>query len=373
MTTHQTSDVVIVGAGVIGCSIAYFLAQAGVQVRVVERATIAAEASSAAAGLLSPLGNFYEPGAFTDFAMASWSSYATLIPILEEASGVQVGYHRLGSLRVASTPESARKLRQRMDVWQALGWQVSWLTADEARQREPLLEEVEGAVFASQEGSIVAPNLTRAYALAAQRLGATFMEHAEVKALKREGERIMGIETAAGETIACQQVVLATGAWSAQWSDWLGFELPVRPVRGQILSLQQPSSPLRHIIFSDSVYLIPKPDETIYAGATIEQVGFQKQNTVRGVAQILTNTLRATPGLGDATLVKIWAGLRPGSPDGYPILGKAPGWENVVLATGHAGMGFELSSVTGRSIAELLTTGQTPPLIQPFGIERLQK
>src|ERR1051326_2600633 len=125
MPDLTSTDVAIIGAGVTGCSIAYHLSQAGVRVLVIERAEIAAEASSAAAGLLSPLGNLLKPGAFTDLAMASWSRYAELIPALEEASGVKVSYHRLGSLRSAFSPEKVEQLRQNMIVWRELGWQVS--------------------------------------------------------------------------------------------------------------------------------------------------------------------------------------------------------------------------------------------------------
>ncbi|HZR39588.1 MAG TPA: FAD-dependent oxidoreductase, partial [Ktedonobacteraceae bacterium] len=241
----QTTDVAIVGAGVIGCAIAYHLCQTGARVIVLDRAEIAAEASGAAAGLLSPLGNLHRPGAFTDFAMASWSRYSELIPTLEEASGVQVGYARLGSLRTASGAEEVEKLRQRMNTWQAMGWQLSWLTGEEAREREPLLSpDVDAAVHAPLESSILSPNLTRAYAGASRALGATFIEHTQVTAIQVEHSRLQGVYTASGETISCQHLVLAAGAWSADWSEWLGFSIPIAPVRGQMLSLRQPASPL---------------------------------------------------------------------------------------------------------------------------------
>ena len=122
----------------------------------------------------------------------------------------------------------------------------------------------------------------------------------------------------------------------------------------------------------NGIYLVPKIDNTIYVGATVEQEGFDKSNTAGGIAWLLSRAVQLVPELEDAVIVDIWAGLRPWSQDSYPILGKAPGWENVILATGHGPGGFELSAITGKTIAKLITSGQTPALIQPFGLERFK-
>jgi len=115
---------------------------------------------------------------------------------------------------------------------------------------------------------------------------------------------------------------------------------------------------------------VPKVDNTIYVGATVEQVGFDKSNTVSGLMWLLSHAVELIPAFAEAALADIWSGLRPWSKDSYPILGKAPGWENVILATGHGAGGFELSAITGKTIAEFMTTGQIPAVIQPFGLER---
>jgi glycine/D-amino acid oxidase-like deaminating enzyme len=150
----------------------------------------------------------------------------------------------------------------------------------------------------------------------------------------------------------------------------LDLTIPVFPARGQILSLRQPATPLSHTIFGYDLYLVPKVDNTIYAGATVEYVGFDKSNTAGGLNWLLFGAIQLAPKLEYTAVANIWSGLRPMSQDSYPILGKAPGWENVILATGHGAGGFELSAITGKTIAELITTGQTPALIRPFGIER---
>ncbi len=156
--------------------------------------------------------------------------------------------------------------------------------------------------------------------------------------------------------------MIATGAWSAHIGSWLDLTIPVFPARGQILSLEQPSTPLTHVIFGNDLYLVPKLDNTIYVGATVEQVGFDKSNTAGGLAWLLSHAIQLVPAFEHAAIANIWAGLRPMSQDTYPILGNVPGWENVILATGHGAGGFELSAITGKTIAELITTGQTPDL-----------
>ena len=371
MGISQTTEVVIVGGGVIGCSIAYQLSKADKKVIVTEREEVAAEASRAAAGLLAPLGELSGPGPFTDLLLASWNLNLELIPVLEDASGVRVEYHHPGSLHTVTDAEDAAYLREQMEAWEALGLQVSWLEGDEAREFEPLLEPgVAAAVYSPRDGSIKPAAMTRAYAESARRQGVTFYEHTVITGIERRASRVVGVQTARGDVIACDHLVIAAGAWSARFGNWLGFSLPVSPMRGQILSLRQPASPLKHILFGEGVYLVPKLDGTIYVGATVEQVGFDKAVTAEGIAWLLSSAIQLVPSLASAPIADIWAGLRPWSPDSRPILGKAPGWENVTLATGHSASGFELSAITGKTIADLVVTGQTPAIIRAFGVER---
>lgn len=371
MNRQYTADVVVVGGGVIGCSIAYHLGKAGAEVIVVEREEVAAEASSAAAGLLAPIGEISGQSAYANLLLASWSLYPELIPTLEEASGVRAEYYCPGSLHTATNAADAKLLRRQMATWEPLGLRVTWLTGDEVRAREPLLASgVEAAIYTPKDGSIKPAAMTRAYAGAARQQGVLFYERTEITGIQRSSSRVTGVQTALGEVISCNQLVIAAGAWSARFGEWLGLSIPVRPMRGQILSLRQPASPLKHILFGEGVYLVPKLDDTIYVGATVEQVGFDKSVTAEGIAWLLSSAILLVPVLGRAPIANIWAGLRPWSQDSRPILGKAPGWENVTLATGHSATGFELSAITGVTIAELVMTGQTPEIISAFGVER---
>lgn len=374
MGMNQATDVAIIGGGVAGCSIAYQLSKAGVRVRVLEREEIAAEASSAAAGLLAPAGVLTGPKAGAELYFASWAMTPALIEEMEAVSGVQVEYHQTGSLHVVTDEDEEVHLRQYEQAWRARGADVAWVTGDELRRSEPLLNpEIATALSIPHAASIRPRLMTQAYAEAARRLGALISEQTEVTGFQHSGDKVTGIQTRQGETIRCERVVIAAGAWSAQVGSWLGLDIPVFPARGQILSLWQPATRLKQTIFGREIYVVPKVDHTIYVGATVEQVGFEKSNTAGGLLWLLSRAIKLLPKLEGAALAQIWSGLRPWSQDAYPILGKAPGWENVILATGHGAGGFDLSAITGKTIAEVITTGQTPAVIQPFGLERFMR
>lgn len=258
-----------------------------------------------------------------------------------------------------------------MKAWQPLGLHIRWLTGEEARQIEPTLAPgVCAALYAPEKSQIKASQVVKAFAQAATNLGATLRGHTRITGIQQQHERVTAIETSQGETIACNHLVVASGAWSAQWSAWLQIELAVTPQRGQILALRQPVPPLLHIIFGEAAYLAPKQDGTVVVGATREEVGFDKQLTAGGVAWLLSTANRLIPSLEQSAIERMWAGLRPKTPDNLPILGAAPGWENVTLATGHGSVGIMLSAITGQTLAELLVTGVAPELIRPFALNR---
>ena len=369
---NQTTNVVIVGGGIIGCAIAYYLRKSNVNVTIVDQGKIGTQASSAAAGLLAPLGSLSGPGAFADLLLASWNMFPLLAPELEEASGIRLEYEQSGSLRIVRNPKNTSNLRKRMNEWSPLGLQMQWLSGEKARQHEPLLAaDVCAAIYAPEEAQIKAPQLVKAFARAAANSGATFYSSREILGIARQDRRVTGVYTAQDELIACNHLIVASGAWAANCGIWLDIPLPVNPQRGQILTLKQPSpQPLQHIIFGEAVYLAPKKDSTIVVGATKEEVGFDKHITAGGIAWLLSTAIRLVPDLDRCIIDQVWAGLRPKTPDNLPILGKAPHWENVSLAVGHGSVGIMLSAITGKSIAELVVTGEAPKIIEAFSVER---
>jgi glycine oxidase len=364
---NRTTDVLVLGGGVIGCSVAYHLAKAGVEVLVVDQGEVGGQASSAAAGLLAPLLPFSSSPEFVELLLASFALFPALVPELEAASGSCIYFERTGALRTANNAKGVARLQRHLDSWRSWGFQPSLLTGDGARSIEPALSPgICGAVFAPEEAQLKAPALVNAFARAAANTGAAFREHTEVVSLQCRSGRVTGVLTAQGETLSCNHLVVAAGAWSAIGGAWLGLDVPVRPLRGQILLLRQPSSPIRHILFGEGIYLAPKAGDTVLVGATKDDVGFDTRTTPEGMAWLREAAARLVPALEGSELAAAWAGLRPKTPDGQPILGPVPDWGNVTIATGHNAFGMTLSAITGQLMARLVMTADTPDLLRPF-------
>lgn len=366
---NETTDVAIIGAGIIGCAIAYYLRKMNIAVTVLERGKIGAQASSAAAGLLAPLGPISGPGPFADLLLSGFKRFIDLIPELEEVSSVHVGYEQTGALRTVRNPKRVAHLQKRMEAWQPLGLKMHWLTGDEARKLEPQLDAtIQAAVYAPEESQVQAPHVVQAYYQAAQRLGATFCPYEEVIGLRYQEYQLTHVLTTQ-RAISCQYLIITAGSWAAQCGDWLHLHIPVTPLKGEMLSYQQPSPPLRHILFGEGAYLAPKGEHLI-VGATKAEAGFDTLVTERGISWLQHTASKLLTGLDKSSYQSAWAGLRPKTPDTRPILGPAPQWNNVLLATGHNSVGIILSAITGQVIAETISTGQTPQIIKPFSLER---
>lgn len=364
------TDILIVGGGVIGCSIAYYLRKADRDVLVVEQGAIGEQASSAAAGLLAPLGPLSGPGPFADLLLASFALFPSLVPELEDVSGLHLAYAQTGALRTVRNPKRVSALKKRMAAWQPLGLTMHWLTGDEARQLEPALSPaICAAIYAPEESQIAAPQVVRAFAKAARNRGARLHSHTRVTGIQQRKGRVTGITTDQGDTISCNHLIVATGAWAAFCGEWLGITLPVSPLRGQIILLRQPAVSLRQSIFGEAVYLVPK-EGRILVGATKEEAGFDTQVTDEGVSWLRDTAIRLVPTLQQCPLESSWAGLRPRTPDTRPILGPVSQWENVTLAVGHNAVGILLSPITGQTIAETIVTDHVPQSIRPFSLQR---
>ncbi len=376
----HAADVLIVGGGVIGCSIAYFLRKQGVGVIVLEKGDIGAQASSAAAGLLAPIRPLSQRDPFKAFQLAGLARFSSFVPELEAVSGMKIGYEKTGTLRILPA-EKIVPAQTWAEAWRHAGYHIEVLGPEEAYKREPLLYAgLHGAIRIADEAQIVPVQFVQAFAQAALNLGALFYTHTEVVALHRSesGKRIAGIWTDRGDLLTCNQLIIAAGAWSAQCGKWLDVTLPVRPVRGELLAFQQPSPPVQHIIFDEGVfdediYLAPKPNGTLVVGATKAEVGFDTSVSVEGALHLWTIAAQIMPTLAHCPIQRMWAGLRPKTPDSRPLLGPIPSWENAMIASGHGGFGILLSAITGETISELVTTGQVPESIHPFVLKKTWK
>jgi glycine oxidase len=369
----RTADILVIGGGVIGCAIAYYLSKKGVEVTILERDEVGAHASSAAAGIFSLLKPLDPIDAYNRLLLASLALFPSLTTELEAVSGISLEYEQTGTLRTSrhANARQTRRISRWVESCRSMGIQVELLTEEETHRREPLLAPgVCAAVYLSGEGQVKAPNVVAAFAKAAIHYGATIAEHKEVTSIQSHDGRVVSVTTADGDSILCNQLVLAAGAWAEQCGKWLNIALPVIPQRGQILALRQPSPPIRHIIIGHGIYLAPKQDGTVIVGATKEEVGFDTRVTAGGALWLLESAIQLVPALEQCVIERLWAGLRPKTLDTFPILGRATGWENVILAVGHSSFGILLSAITGQTIAELVITGQTPEIICPFSLER---
>ena len=319
---QSTVDVAIVGGGVIGCAIAYYLSKSGVDVSVFDRGEIGAEASSAATGLIAPLGPLSGPEPYADLLLSSFALFPALVPELEDASSMHLAYEQTGALRIVRNPKNVPRLYKRMQDWQPFGLKMHWLTGDEARQLEPLLSpDICAAIYVPEESQLNASSLVKSLSLAAINQGATFYSHSKIIGIEQHKTKVTGVYTSQGERIACNHFVLANGAWAADCSEWLHFPIPIIPQRGQALMLHQPPTPLHHIIFGEAAYLTPRMNHKIIVGATKEDAGFDANATPGGLSWLLNAATRLSPALESCSLDHMSAGLRPRTPDNQPISG----------------------------------------------------
>ncbi|MSQ14591.1 MAG: glycine oxidase ThiO [Dehalococcoidia bacterium] len=367
---EQRADVIIVGGGVIGCSIAYYLGKAGVKAMVLESGELGGEASKAAAGMLAPLSHTTGPSPFLDLCMAGLRSFKDLPDELREASGIDIEYIPRGIIEVAFNDEEKKRLKRLLNWQVESGLEIEWLDTKELRAIEPALSpDIIGGMYYPEEHQVRATRLVQAFAHGAAKHGAGFKERSAVIGIIEHGHRVEGVRTT-GEEFYADAVVFATGAWTDLYEGLLQIKLPVFPVRGQTVVLRKIPSPVRHSIGSSRGYLVPKVDGTIIVGATVEAMGFDKRLTAAGIASMLEIAPRLIPELADADFLGGVVGLRPGSSDGLPILGQVPGWEGLYLASGHGRDGILLSAITGKLISELITRGDTAIDLAPFSLAR---
>ncbi len=375
LSERRGYDVVVVGGGAIGLCCAWRASQRGARAVVLDRARPPAGATRVAAGMLAPIGElaFGEPDLLR-MTLDAGETYPDFVAELEAASELGTGYVRSGALHVALDRDEAAELRRVHDLQRALGLGAEWLPPRRCRELEPgLTPSFNGGVHAPEEAAVDPRRMTAALLAALAAEGVEVRGGVEVTETLLDGERIAGVRTKSGEEIATGAVVLAAGAWSGAAS-WLPeiARPPVRPVKGQILELRAADGePIcERIVASERVYLVPRPDGRLIAGATTEERGFDSKVTAGGVHELLREAYRLLPDIAEMELVESMAGLRPGTPDNLPLIG--PGaLEGLVLACGHYRNGILLAPLTGDAVAELLDQGVLPESVAAADPERL--
>lgn len=343
-------DVVIAGAGIAGSACAYELAKAGAKVTLLDYGKAGMQATNAAAGMLAPLSNALAPDVMMRCGTRALREYQALVLELEARCGFEVEFRRDGILKVAFDEMQAGELRRRYAWQRELGIAVEWLDGAMCREFEPRLSErVVAGVYAPEEASVSNQLIALALTRAAVDLGAELHERAPVGKISSRNGCVSSVE-AAGETQTCDALVIAAGARSGQVARRMGIDLPLTPVRGQMIALGGMVTPIRRPIWGPDGYLVPRANGLVFAGATVERVGFRRRTTKPAVRALRTMAARLVPQLGAATVHFEWAGLRPDTPDHLPIIGRIEG-TNVVASTGHYRNGILLGPLTGKLVA----------------------
>jgi glycine oxidase len=350
----RTADVLVVGAGVVGCAVAYHLARKGVKaVILLDQGAVGAEASGAAAGMLAPQCEAAGPGPFLDLCLAARRHYEQLTPELADLTGIDIEYLPWGILYLLDEEEDeAAEGRYR---WQReLGLTVERLTPEEIGRLEPALtKEVGGALFFSGDHHVNNGEVIRALAGAARILGVHIVEGSLVAGFLYEGDRVVGVRTP-DAIYTARHLVLCTGAWSGQLGLLLGRRVPIGPARGQILYAELPDLPVRHPVWGKGGYVVPRLNGGLIVGSTVEHVGFDKSVTLDGMRRLSELTLALLPGLAEQPFTRAWAGLRPHARDGLPLIGPLEGLDGLSIAAGHFRNGILLGPLTGRLVAEMI-------------------
>ncbi len=368
-TDGERYDVVVIGAGLIGLACAWRAQRRGMSVLVIDRADEpGAATSSVAAGMLAPVteADFGEEGPLR-VNLAGRERWAAFAAELEEVSGLPTGYRETGALVVAADRDDAEGLRRLHDFQRSIGLEAEWLTPSRCRALEPgLAPSITGGILAPQDGQADPRAVTRALASVVDEL----QLGTEAREVEHDGSRVTGVRTAAG-TIACGQVVVAAGPWSAALAP-RGSGPPVRPVKGQILELRVrggAADPLRRVIRTPRCYLLARGDGRVVLGATVEEQGFDTAVTADGVFRLLEAAWEVLPDVGELELVQARAGLRPGTPDNAPVVGRDE-LDGLIWATGHWRNGVLLAPFTGDAVADLLSGADAPEELSALAPQR---
>jgi glycine oxidase len=355
----KVADVIIVGGGVIGVSIALELAAQKLGVVVLDRQQPGREASWAAAGMLSPGPDSPDALPLVPLAKESMRLYPEFVASVEELSGKTTAFARKGVIEVFAAPHGESERDKMVAEYLALGLAIEPVAADVARKAEPVLgPAVRAAAWLPQEATLDPRMLMDALLAAAGVRGVEVHADSPVDSIMLDGNHCTGVVTH-GTNISAKCVVVAAGCFSGA-IDWLGRYAPARPIRGQLLALESKNVQLGRTLRSSKAYLVPRPNGRIIAGSTLEDAGFEKHVTPAGVRKILDGVLELAPAFADAQLVDAWAGLRPGTPDHLPILGPTD-IRGLYIATGHYRNGILLAPATAKLLSRWIL-GEKPEL-----------
>jgi len=366
---NRSSDCIVVGGGLLGLLTAYFLVREGLSVTVLEKGALCRESSWAGGGILSPLVPWQYPDAVSELVRWSQKLYPLLTAELRDATGIDSELLRSGLL-LADCVMSAE-----IGAWSSR-YHCPVLAVDpgDLQSLEPVLSAAVGdSLLLPDVAQIRNPRLCQALAGALGKQGVTLHEQATVNGLIVQQGRVRGVSTSNGD-VSAERVVIAGGAWSSQILAGRGPELPVYPVRGQMIQFQTPPGLLRHMVLRDGYYLVPRRDGLILAGSTLEYVGFNRETTAAARELLAGQALQLVPALSECPIVNHWSGLRPGTPAGVPYICEHPEIEGLYLNTGHYRNGVVMAPASAQLLVDCLLERDSFTAFGPYrllpGVDR---
>lgn len=370
---NESPDVIVVGGGIIGCTLAYELQKRGLSTLLLEQGQIGREASWATAGIIGPPTADDLPPHRAQLAERSQKRYSGLFASIAEDGGLESSYLGIGKVLVAMTEAEVEQAQARI-MWQVNhGFDARWLEPDEVRDAEPTIPDgVLGAYYTSDGGALTGHRFTESVADAFRQTGGQIWEYTAAANVLVDGDRVTGVDTQDGP-IHAGTVVLCTGAWTRFLGPSLQRSFPVAPVKGQMIGVTPASdgSRPRHVTGSISGgYVVPRIDGTVAVGASLEHHGFDKRVTARAFDHAMRLLSDVSPALLDAQFTSAWAGLRPGTSDDSPIMGPVPGYRGLWLSTGHFRTGIQLAPGSAVLVADAIAGGEPDALLDQFSVER---
>ncbi len=360
---RRPSDIIVVGAGVVGCAVAYELARRGASVEIVDERPVGMGATQASAGVLAPYIEAREPGPLLDLTVRSLHLYDEFIARVSAESGVAVPYRRTGTLDIATSDAELCALQARAELLARRDVPALVMDAAGVHSEEPYLGDgVIGGLLIETHGFVAASDLTRALVVAARRHGAQLIEQSPVRRImRRDGDMV--VETDRG-SLTGNAVVLAAGSWSGEIAvDGVAVRVPVRPVRGQLLWLGWTGTPLRRVSWSSRCCVVPWEDGTLLVGATVEEAGFDERTTAAGVRDLLDAVCEIVPHAWTAGFRGARVGLRPATNDALPAIGPSQAMPNLMYATGHDRNGVLLAPLTAELVADAMLDNRIDPML----------
>ncbi|MGX9136103.1 glycine oxidase ThiO [Rummeliibacillus sp. JY-2-4R] len=342
-------EVVIIGGGIIGSSIAYYLAKEKMDVALFEAGKIGSKSTSAAAGMLGAHSECEgDMDVFFPFARSSQQAYSGLKEELYESSGIDLQYRRGGILKLAYTNTDKDELYKILSQPTA-----KWLEpADVLEMEHAVTQDIVGAAYIEDDVNVLPIGVCHAFAKSAQMLGASLFEFTSVLQIKNNDGSYL-IQTTAGE-IEAKYVVVASGVWSSKFFEQLGLSHQVTPVKGECLSVIDENSVLNHTLFHDGYYIVPRNNGRLVVGATMIEKDWNERVSLAGIESLIAKAKRMLPAVADMKIASNWAGLRPQTFDQRPFIGQHPEEERILFATGHYRNGILLAPATGQMIRDLI-------------------